>query len=100
MKTEKRPSRKNWISQRDAKAALWDDFAAFAEDGGLIDFCTHAGLDLANVKATDTWDAFLAHFSRAGRIEMNRYVATLASWGPIVARVKEIQQEQGRQCRQ
>lgn len=87
--------KKDWISQRDAEAALWNHFEEFVIDGDLLSFTDHAGIDLRDVGAEQVWDKFKAHFTRNDRIDMDYFVGTFATWGPIASRIAELRLERG-----
>jgi hypothetical protein len=85
--------KKDWISQRDAEAALWNHFEEFVTEGNLASFCEHAGLKLWDIAPDDVWDAFREHYTANGRIDMDRFVLNFATWGPIASRIVELQLE-------
>jgi hypothetical protein len=55
--------KKDWISQRDAEAALWNHFEEFVTGGDLVSFCEHAGLNLVGIAPDRVWDAFREHYT-------------------------------------
>jgi hypothetical protein len=85
--------KKDWISQRDAKAALWNHFEEFVIEGDLASFCEHAGLKLRGIAPDGVWDAFREHYTGNGRIDMDRFVTDFATWGPIASRIVQLQLE-------
>ena len=85
--------KKDWISQRDAEAALWNHFEDFVTDGDLFSFTDHAGINLQGVRAEQVWDKFLAHYKRDGRIDMEHFLKHFETWGPIASRIAELRLE-------
>jgi len=47
--------KKDWISQRDAKVALWNHFEEFVIEGNLASFCDHVGLKLRDMAPDGVW---------------------------------------------
>jgi hypothetical protein len=78
------------MSQRDAEAGLWSAFEDFVIDGKLLSFTDHAGIDLRGVRAEQVWDKFRTHYTRDGRIDMDRFSNDFATWGPIASRIVEL----------
>ncbi len=78
------------MSQRDAEASLWLGFEDFVIDGNLLSFTDHAGIDLRDVSAERIWDKFKAHYTRNGRIDMDRFLKDFTTWGPIASRIVEL----------
>jgi hypothetical protein len=85
--------KKDWISQRDAEAALWNHFEEFAIEGDLVSFCDHVGLKLRDIAPDGVWDAFREHYTGNGRIDLDRFVTDFTTWGPIASRIVQLQLE-------
>jgi hypothetical protein len=85
--------RKKVDQSSDAEAALWNHFEEFVMEGNLFSFTDHAGIDLRDVTAEHVWDKFKAHYTRAGRIDMDNFLKDFATWGPIASRIVELQLE-------
>jgi hypothetical protein len=91
-KTSRKPKPKS--SRQDDENSMWSWFEDFVTDGDLLSFTDHAGIKLRGVPAPLVWDVFRGHYTRGGRIDVERFATDLATWGPIASRVVEIQLEQ------
>jgi hypothetical protein len=91
--------KKDWISQRDAEAALWSGFEDFVTHGDLFSFTDHAGIDLRGVRAEQVWDKFLAHYKRDGGIDWDHFLKDFDTWGPIASRIAELRLERKAKAR-
>ncbi len=91
-KTSRKPKAKQ--SKQDDELSLWGTFETFVIDGDLLSFTDHAGIKLQGVPSSQVWDVFRGHYTRGGRIDIEKFATDLATWGPIASRTVELQLEQ------
>ena len=91
--TKANQKRKARWSKRYDENSMWSWFEGLVIDGGLLSFTSHAGIELEDVPPEKVWDAFQAHYTRSGAIDMNKFATDLATWGPIASRIVELQLE-------
>jgi hypothetical protein len=91
--TKANQKRKAKWSKRDDENSMWSWFEGLVIDGGLMSFTSHAGIELKDVPPEKAWDAFRAHYTRSGAIDINKFATDLATWGPIASRIVELQLE-------
>ena len=77
-------------SLREVEGLLWNGFEDFVINGDLFSFTDHAGIDLRGLEGEQLWDKFKAHYTRDGRIEMDRFLNDFTTWGPIASRIVEL----------
>jgi hypothetical protein len=70
---------------------LFEDLMRDPPEIGVLSFSKHAGLDLLALPPAEWWSAFRAHYTADGAVDENRIGGDLATWGPIAARVVELQ---------
>jgi len=93
-KTIRKPKAKP--SKQDDEISLWGTFETYVIDGDLLSFTDHAGIRIRDVPPAKVWDVFRDHYTRGGRIDIEKVATDLATWGPIASRVVEIQLERSR----
>ena len=72
---------------------MWNHYEEFVIEGNLASFYEHVGLKLLGIAPDDVWDAFRAHYTAKGRIDMDRFLKDFSTWGPIASRIVELQLE-------
>ncbi|MGA2999318.1 hypothetical protein [Bradyrhizobium sp.] len=83
------------MSKQEAEDSLRGTFEDLVIDGDLLSFTDHAGINIPHgVDPDHVWSIFRSHYAKGkAGVDIGKFAADFATWGPIAARVIEIKQE-------